>query len=48
MDEENKICGTCLLCLSTYLGCEYSLTDSAVDYTQAACIDYINEEEGQK
>lgn len=46
MDEEktNK-CGDCLLCIRTYLGCECSLTDNAVEYGQDACIDFITEED---
>lgn len=32
MDDKKKICGNCLLCLHTYLGCECSLTDNPVDY----------------
>ena len=48
MDEDIKTCGTCLLCLATYLGCECSLTDNPVQATQEACIDYISEENDQK
>lgn len=42
--KEEKKCGNCVLCLHTYLGCECSLTDNAVDFEQDGCIDYIAEE----
>ena len=45
MDDKKKICGNCLLCLHTYLGCECSLIDNPVDYKQEACIDYISDED---
>lgn len=46
MTEENtKICGSCLLCLHTYLGCECCLTDNSVEYAQDACQDYIEDKE---
>ena len=41
-DNNNKICGGCLLYIPNYLGGECSITDNAVDYCQPACIDYIN------
>ncbi len=44
--DENKTCGDCVLFLHTYLGGECSLTDNSVDYTQPACIDFINEDTG--
>lgn len=44
-DNNNKICGGCVLYLSTFLGGECRLTDNQVEYTQPACIDYISDEE---
>jgi hypothetical protein len=42
--DEIRCCGNCALCVYTYIGSEYSLTDNSVDDTQAACVDYIAEE----
>lgn len=36
-----KICGECVLCVSSYVGCACAITDNVVDYDQEACIDYI-------
>lgn len=44
MEDSNKKCGNCLLCISTYLGYECGLTDNSVEYTQEACRDYIEQE----
>ena len=46
MDDDNKTrcCGNCALCVHTYLGSEFGLTDNPVDDNQAACIDYIPED----
>lgn len=35
---------TAQLCIHTYMGCECSLTDNAVDDAQDSCIDYIPED----
>lgn len=45
MDDEQKKCGNCALCVHTYLGSECSLTDNRVDNDQDGCIDHIPEEE---
>ena len=47
MEEVNKICENCLLCLHTYLGCECSITYNPVEYGQEACIDYIPDEDNE-
>lgn len=45
--DDNKTCGDCVLCLHTYLGGECSITDNSVEYTQPACIDFINDDTGE-
>ena len=47
-NENNKCCGTCLLCVHTYVGGECSLTDNSVEYAQDGCIDYIPEDESDE
>lgn len=44
-EEQERVCGTCALCIHTYLGCVCSLTDNYVSYYQAKCIDYLKEDE---
>lgn len=45
MEQNNKICGGCLMYIQNYLGGECHITDNPVDYNQAACIDYIDDGE---
>ena len=44
-EPQERVCGTCALCIHTYLGCVCSLTDNDVPYYQQECIDYIKEGE---
>lgn len=44
MDEPQKKCGNCALCIHTHLGGECQLTDNPVEYEQDGCIDYIAED----
>ena len=44
-EPQERVCGTCALCIHTYLGCVCSLTDNDVPYYQQECIDYIKEDE---
>lgn len=43
-DDKKEMCGNCLLCVHTYLGCECNLSDNPVEYEQDGCIDYIAED----
>jgi site-specific DNA-cytosine methylase len=43
-EPKPKKCGNCALCIHTYMGSEYSLTDNAVDDAQDSCTDYIPED----
>lgn len=41
-DEElQPMCGNCALCVHTYRGCECSLTDKIVEYTQSSCQSFL-------
>lgn len=45
MLDKKKVCGNCALCVHFSYGGVCALTDNEVDYNQAACIDYINNED---
>lgn len=44
VDEPQKKCGNCALCIHTHLGGECQLTDNPVEYEQDGCIDHIAED----